>query len=324
MKLRILKNLLQIVYIFVLFANTYISFCLFMVVLDSLVSRFWRLSWFEILTRFLLVILPFHVFLSVFIQFRLGIPGISIYKEIVILGLIVSLGYEFWRTKTRPKWDILDMLIGAYIVYMVGITLVTAASMGQALRAIVAGGRYDFEFFLILLIYRHGHGFLKESLGYYTRLFLASATLMLALSILERFVFKETILLNFGFSASLSNWDFGGSIPIYHGIPGANIRRFQGIMDGPNAAAFFILVYLGILIHYFRTKRDYFFLVAVWSSILIGLIYLTYCRSALVGGIVAIGCMLLIHARIIWRYIKQILIGIIMVAVMSYGFVYLY
>ena len=285
----------------------------------SFLSRF---SVFEILTRILLVILPFHVFLTVFMQFKVGIPSFAIYKEVLVLGLILSLAYEFFRTKTRPQWDILDQLVTGYIGYMVLITVIMGGThIGETIKALFVGGRYDFEFLIVMLVYRHGNGFLAERLGYYMRLFLISATVMIILSILVRFVFKETILIYFGFSANLSTWDFGGSIPIYHGIPGANIRRFQGILDGPNAAAFFLVVYLGVLTHYFRMKKDSYMLLGAWSTLMIGLIFLTYCRSALVGLAGALVVTGLIYGRVIWqKYMRSVLIAVGVISIVVFAF----
>lgn len=83
-------------------------------------SNFRPFHW---LFKTLLITLPFHVLLSVFLQFKVGIPGISIYKE-VLLGLLgLSLIYEFIRAKVRPKFDTLDFLIFGYIGYLVLISL---------------------------------------------------------------------------------------------------------------------------------------------------------------------------------------------------------
>jgi hypothetical protein len=73
---------------------------------------------FTILTKFLVIILPFYVFLKVFFEFKLQIPFFGIFiKEFVILLLIISLFYEKIKGKFKFNFDILDYLIFAYIVY---------------------------------------------------------------------------------------------------------------------------------------------------------------------------------------------------------------
>ncbi|MBP8016756.1 O-antigen ligase family protein, partial [Candidatus Gracilibacteria bacterium] len=129
----------------------------------------------------------------------------------------------------------------------------------------------------------HGAQFLKEKLSYYIKIFLISGALAIFIGILVRFVFGETILLYLGFSPNLSSWNFGDSIPIYHGIQGANIRRFQGIFDGPNQTAFFLITYLGLFIHYLKNKKDVEIYIFLGIFFILGLILLTYSRSSIVG-----------------------------------------
>lgn len=50
---------------------------------------------------------------------------------------------------------------------------------------------------------------------------------MLMMSCVIRYVFGEMILTELGFSPYVSQWDTGGAPPIYHGIPGASVIRFQ-------------------------------------------------------------------------------------------------
>ena len=224
-----------------------------------------------------------------------------------------------YRHRARPILDLLDYLIIAYIVYLSGITML----WGGGLPALVYGGRYDFEFLIVFLIYRHGAQYLDGRFSDYVRLFLISSTIMLVFGILVRFLFKETVLLYFGYSASLSNWQFGGSIPIYHGIPGANIRRFQGILDGPNPAAYFIFLYLGLLIHAFRKKEDYYFLLGIWIAILFGLVLMTYSRSALIGLVLAVVILVVIQLRtIVTRHARAAVVSAAILAVV-FGLFYL-
>ncbi len=44
-----------------------------------------RISIFDIAIRFLLIFIPFSSFVSVFLTYRLGIPGASFIKEIALL-----------------------------------------------------------------------------------------------------------------------------------------------------------------------------------------------------------------------------------------------
>ncbi len=78
---------------------------------------------------------------------------------------------------------------------------------------------------------------------------------------LLKWPFSEDILLYFGYSGNPSNWQFGSAVPIFHGVEGANVRRFQGIFDGPNTMGAYLLVYMGIFTYYFRNKKDWYFVI---------------------------------------------------------------
>ena len=136
-----------------------------------------------------------------------------------------------------------------------------------------------------------------------------------------RFVFGETILLHLGFSGDLSNWKFGGSVPIYHGIDGANVRRFQGIFDGPNPAAFFVLVYMGLLAHLYKTKKDLYFVLSLWAAVLLVVLFYTYSRSSILGFIGGVGFLVVTQAKTIWRkYKKVLLVSIPLMAILAGAF----
>ncbi len=272
---------------------------------------------FDRIFRLFIIILPWSVLMSVFLGTKLGIPGVSYFKEVFLIALGGIIAYEYYKKKELPKLDILDSLVVGYILILILITLFNGLSLGH----LIYGGRYDFEFLIAFLIAKHGSQFLSAPVSKYIRLFLISASWTLVFGILIRFVFKETFLLHFGFSPNLSNWSFGGPPPIYHGIDGANVRRFQGIFDGPNPAAYFILIYIGLLVHYFRAKKEYHFLIGLWVLVLLGLIFLTYSRSALIGLVFGLAAVVLFSIRTIWRHHrKDAMITIVILAILSGGF----
>lgn len=274
---------------------------------------------FDLLFRVLLIVLPFHVLISVFFQFKVGVAGFGIYKEILFLFLGLALVFEYFRVKKYPKFDLIDWLIWWYIAYLILISIINQGS----LTSIVYGGRYDFEFLLAFLFVKHGKQFLSEKISFYIKTFLCSGGIAILLGFLVRFMFGEQVLLFFGFSPLLSVWEAGWSIPIYHGIEWASIRRFQGIFDGPNQAAFFLLSYLGILIHWFFPKKNWHWLLYFLWVTIFGLIFLTYTRSALLGLIASGGLIILLSLKtIITKHWRQALVflGII---VMFSGLVYL-
>jgi hypothetical protein len=227
------------------------------------------------------------------------------------------MAYAYFADRKWPKFDVTDALVAAYVVWMLTSTLVNGGSIGHY----AYGGRYDFEFLFAFLIFKHAHAYLPGKVSEYVRIFLISATAAIVIGTFVRFVFHEEILLHFGFSPNLSNWKFGGSVPIYHGIDGANVRRFQGIFDGPNPAAFFLLAYLGVLFHFFRRRKDEMFAISLWALVVFVLVLYTYSRSALVGIALGVGVMLAVSAKAIWnKHRKAVFVAIPVVALFCLAF----
>lgn len=271
----------------------------------------------DLLTKTFLAFLPFSVFAAVFLSFKLGIPGVNYVKELLLLAIAGIVGYSYYRDRKWPTLDVIDYLIGGYVAWMLLSTVVN----GGSFRHFAFGGRYDFEFLFAFVIFRHAYAYLPGKMSEYVRVFLISATAAICIGILVRFLLHEEILIHFGYSPNLSNWKFGGSVPIYHGIDGANVRRFQGIFDGPNPAAFFLITYLGVLFHFFRTKKEEFFAISVWALVVFGLVLYTYSRSALVGTAIGVFLLVAFSLKPIWkRHRKAVFIAIPVVALFSFAF----
>jgi len=181
--------------------------------------------------------------------------------------------------KFRPKFDLLDGAILAYTLTLVAISIWTKAS----LVGIVYGLRYDTEFLIAFVFFRQVIQLWNIGFRDIGRIFIISGGIMFFMSILIRYVFGETFLTLFGFSEKVSVWDESGPPPIYHGIPGASVVRFQGMLEGPNQMAFFLLTYLGTYITLFYRFKKYQFINSVIIFFLIFLLVQTYSRSGLAG-----------------------------------------
>ncbi len=106
---------------------------------------------FDRIFRLLLVILPFHVLLSVFLEYKVDIPGVALYKEVALVALFGLYGWAIFQKKISiPVLDRLDYLMIAYVVWMVGVTVF----QGLSIANILYGGRYDFIFFAMFFIIR--------------------------------------------------------------------------------------------------------------------------------------------------------------------------
>jgi hypothetical protein len=111
----------------------------------------------SLLTKAFLVFLPWSVLFSVFFQHKLGVPGASFVKELLLLGIAGTIAYSYFRQRKLPKFDLLDALVGAYVAWLVVATLAN----GSSFRHFVYGGRYDFEFLFALLTFKHARPLLS-------------------------------------------------------------------------------------------------------------------------------------------------------------------
>lgn len=251
------------------------------------------------ISKLIVILLPFYVIVKVFFEFKLWINYFWILiKEVLILILILSLIYEFYKKRCFPKFEILDYLIFSYFWYWIIITLIN--SLGFS--AIFYGWRYDFIFLVVFLIFRHWKQFLQISINKLFSLFILSASISLFLSVTIKLIWEEFLRL-FWFNYYVSNWTFNWSVPIYHWVENSWLRRFQWIFDGPNQMAFFLILYLWSILHIWK-KKLWFHHLLVFLFIII-LILLTYSRSSLVWISWSIWILILLNIKQLFKKYKK-------------------
>ena len=266
--------------------------------------------------RALLIFLPFYTIVSVFFSEKLGISGVSFLKEFLLFSMLLTLSLFHISWRERIIWTRYDKVMGLYIAVMLAITVFTTG-----IKGILYWGRYDFFFLIAFFTIFHGVIFLEKPLSYYIRIFLISWGMMLLLSMLLKWPLSEDYLLYLGYSGNPSNWQFGSSIPIFHGVDGANVRRFQWLLDGPNTMWAYILIYMGILTYYLRTKKDWYFVI---GGVLLGLAWLiiyTYSRSALLSLLWALSIMIFFALRFLYEKYRVQMFSMIIIVILIFGWV---
>ncbi len=275
---------------------------------------------FTLFTQFLIIVLPFYVILAVFFSVEIGIPKAGFYiKELILLLLWITLIYEFIKNKLLPKLDILDYLILWYIFYWIGITIYN----WLWLNSIIYGGRYDFIFFIVLLIFKHWKQFLQLSIRELIKLFLISWWISLLFSILIKFRLWEDFLLEFGFTNYVSNWSYNWQIPNYHWLENSWIKRFQWIFDGPNQMAFYLILYTSLALHFIKKRLQFHIILLV--IFLFSLIIMTYSRSALLWIFSWVWLLFLLNIRLIYRkYKKHFLVWLVLFTISTWSLLFLF
>ncbi len=255
--------------------------------------------------RFLVIFLPWSTLISVFLTYKIGIPKANFLKEIILVILFVSCFFlvigKWKRTKKFPlHFGWIDGLIGAYIAWMIAITIPTTGISG-----LIYGIKYDLLFLIIFLCFYHGQQFLMRPISYYLKLFLISGGLMLFFSGLIKWPLTEDILLYFWYSGNPSAWEFWKAPPIFHGVDGASVNRFQGLLDWPNTLGAFIIFFFGTLLYSTRRYKDWHFVIGIISLVLIVMIFHTYSRSAWIGFFGASIVMILSQMKSIFKKYKM-------------------
>lgn len=273
---------------------------------------------FTLLTKFLVIILPFYVFISVFINYELNtIYSWLFIKEFIIILLILSLLFEFLKNKKFPKFELIDYLIFSYFIYWIFITIYN----WFWIKSIIYWWRYDYIFFIVFLIYKHWKQFLNINLNKLIKLFLISWWFSILFSILIKFRLGEKTLLSFWFTDYISNWTFDWRIPSYHWLENSWIKRFQWIFDWPNQMWFFLILYTSIFLHFLKKKFEYHtILVLIFMFILL---ILTFSRSALLWVIVWSWILILLNIERIYKKNKKAFIRWIMWVLLLFWLIFL-
>lgn len=262
-------------------------------------------NFFTLFTMALIILMPFYVFLKVLFEHQIGIPLFWVFiKEGIIFILLVLLAKHFITEKKLPKFDFLDYGIFAYFWYGVLITLL----QGWGIAEIFHGGRYDFLFLVVFLVYRHGKEILQLSLKQAVKLFIFSWAVALFMWITLRFIWEEFLTLA-GYDLYRGSWVFEGRVPIYHGVESSGMRRFQGALDGPNQMWFFLLTYMGAV--YFFIKKKFEFHHGLIGLLLFILLILTFSRSALLGFIGGISFLFLLNIKTIFQKHTKALLALL-------------
>jgi hypothetical protein len=275
-------------------------------------NRQWNL--FTLVTVIFTILMPFYVFLKVLFEHKFWISGFGIFiKEWLLIFLWFIVIYEFIKNKVFPKIELLDIFILLYFMYWIGITIY----QWLPIEHIIYGWRYDFVFLWVFLLYKHAAQFLKIRSNKLIQYFLISASVSIFLWIMIKFMLWESTLMYFGFSDYASNWTYNGSIPTHHGLDWSGIKRFQWLLEWPNAMWYFLIVYTALFLHVQKHKVQFhnvlFFILMLWF------VLLTYSRSALLGIWVAWVSLFFLHIKFIYHKVRKYILPILLVFFIIFG-----
>lgn len=275
-------------------------------------NKNWNLL--TLLTVIFTVLMPFYVIIKVLFEHKLGISHFGfLIKEllIVVIGLLII--FQFIKNKKLPKIELLDIFIVLYFLYWIWITLYQWLSIEH----IIYWWRYDFLFLGVFLLYKHWAEFLQISSKKIIKFFLLAASVSIFLWLMVKFMLWESSLIYFGFSDYASNWTFTWSIPTYHWLEASWIKRFQGLLEWPNAMGYFLIVYSALFLHIQRKKVQFhnvlFLILMLW------LVLITYSRSALLWIWVAWVSLFILNIKFIYYSVRKYILPILLLFITIFG-----
>lgn len=277
----------------------------------------WMVTWLGYALAAVLVLMPFHAFLTVAIGDVVGgYEGIRLWKEVILLAMLPAAIVLLWKTpglwrQLRSGW--LLWCLAAYVALHVGLGLVALAKdqvNGYALAYALAINLRFILIFLIALIVASRWQWLHE---HWSKVLLWPAMVVVGFGLLQLFALPIDFLQRFGYGL--------GTIMPYETVDQKlDYIRIQSTLRGANPLGAYMVVVLSalavILLRDFRDKRQILG-VTFFSAGLIVLMA-TYSRSAYIGALIAIllAVWLVLHGRAARR---RLAIGLVALALVGAG-----
>ena len=242
----------------------------------------------EVLTVFLLALLPFHALLVTVGTKLIEGPGhapltvLALWKE-ALLGAILLIAFLEWCRKPQWKLDLLDWLILALLILSIAVTAITHGDF----KLYLYGFKYDFVPLVAFLVLRR----VPWSDACVSRLLkwiLIVAGVVSVYGILSFYLPLEFFVW-LGYSDLHSLYLADGPLAAFQQIGGSSIRRVQSTMSGPNQLGLWLLLPLSIALVRTRTLRHWGLMVGVF---VLFTMFLTLSRSALLGAGVIVALIL--------------------------------
>lgn len=260
------------------------------------------------LLAILLMLLPFHPFLTTFIssffsENDLAIAFIKAWKEILIL-IFCGLAFFYWLfDKKRKSFDTIDFAIFLFA----GLSLVVGAiftgnGFPENIFQLIWGAKYGFLFLFLFFFVRRIPFFETEKSDLLSAA-LFSATVVILFGILQAAFLPEDFLTRFGYSPEYGNTTAGETLSYCHKIENTithqEFCRIQSTLSGPNQLGAYLLVILPFFFYRLvRAKTN--FQMALYSLPLFAgtlVLLLTWSRSAWIGVVVMTAAFFVIQAR---------------------------
>jgi O-antigen ligase len=239
----------------------------------------------------ILVLMPFHAFLTVWLSSGLGhYTALRLWKEVVLLILVVKVGWAYRHNiKKLRTADVLWRLIALYVALIFVSGLIEYALGGVNLKAFAYGLLIDTRFlvfFAVVYLISKKTDWLK---AHWQQLLLIPAAVVLVFGLLQATVLPQDFLRHFGYGVN--------TIPVSATVDQKTaFERIGATLRGANPlGAYLVLIataFLGLSLEAFlgakrrKSRRSGLLLVGLVAAL--GVLAATYSRSGWIGTAVSL------------------------------------
>lgn len=239
-------------------------------------------KWLSYTTAGILVLLPFHAFLTTWAGTTFGdLDMWRIWKELIIFGMFPVVLWLAWQDRGLRKWLVKDKLPKLILLFMLlnilsGYIATRSDEVNSEalIYGLLANLRF-FGFFMVVVVVSHYNNFLSK---HWWRLFVWPSLLVITFALLQ-LVLPDDFLRHFGYGPA--------TIDYLQTVDNkADYQRLQSTLRGANPlGAYLVLIIPALLIWPLNSKFK-----RLGSAFVAGIVMvLTYSRSAYIGLVLAIG-----------------------------------
>lgn len=236
--------------------------------------------WLSYIVGLILVVLPFHEFLVVWVGSNAGhLDLVRIWKEILITAMVPPVLWLVWQKPSLWSWIVRSWIVRLYLVYFLlhlGLGYWAKANSQVSNAALIYGLLINLRFigfFLVCAVVAACDGWLK---GNWQKIIITPASLVVAFALVQRWFLPYDFLRHFGYGPT--------TVPAYQTVD-ANMsyQRIQSTLRGANMLGAYLLLVIAALTSVKNNWQKWLLL----GGSLAALAY-SYSRSAWIGVVISL------------------------------------
>jgi len=273
----------------------------------------------SIICAVIIVLLPFHAFLTVWAASLIGhYTALRLWKEVLLV--VVFAGAVIVAARNRPEWSAVRKIFGStvrcslaklYGALCVAAVVIAYAAGGVTFKAAVFGLILDLRFLtffgIVWLVSAHGGQLIYK---YWRPLLLIPAAAVIVFGLLQFTVLPADFLRHFGYGPD--------TIPAIQTIDQkAAYQRIQSTLRGANPLGTYMVLIITAVSALLLKKSKHRVWYALGFAAACLTLALTYSRSAWIGSVIAVGW-LIFQALRASKLLRNVLVAVA-VAVMAFA-----